>query len=77
MTQADDRILETLEESDMVLSPRVLGANMDYSRNYINQRMKHLREAELVNRVDEGLYKITDRGREYLHGELEADVLED
>lgn len=76
MTQGDDRILETLESSGLVLSPRVLAENTDYTRNYINKRLKKLRENDLVDRVDDGLYSITDRGRAYLAGELDADDLE-
>lgn len=76
MTQGDDRILETLETSGLILSPRVLSANTDYTRNYINKRLRKLRENDLVERVDEGLYRITDRGRAYLAGELDAENLE-
>jgi len=76
MTQADDRILETLADTDLILSPRVLEANIDYSRHYLSTRLGKLRDAGLVDRVDEGLYRITDRGRAYLEGELEAEELE-
>jgi len=76
MTQGDDRILETLESSGLVLSPRVLSENTDYTRNYINKRLKKLRENGLVDRVDDGLYRITDRGRAYLDGDLDAEDLE-
>lgn len=76
MTQADDRILETLESSDLTLTPRVLAENTDYSRNYINKRMKELRESGLVVRVGDGFYEISDRGRAYLAGELNAEDLE-
>jgi len=76
MTQADDYILEMLEDTGIVLSPQVIAYNIDYSRNYINDRMSYLREAGLVDRVDEGLYQITDRGKKYLSGELDADDLE-
>ncbi|WP_436347383.1 MarR family transcriptional regulator [Natronorubrum sp. FCH18a] len=76
MTQADDRILETLADSSLTLSPRVLAANTDYSRHYISARLGELRDAELVDRVDEGLYVISDRGLAYLEGELSADELE-
>ncbi|WP_255681701.1 winged helix-turn-helix domain-containing protein [Natrinema sp. SYSU A 869] len=75
MTQADDRILETLADSDLILSPRVLSANIDYSRHYLSTRLGMLRDARLVDRVDEGLYQITDRGRAYLKGELDANDL--
>ncbi|MFC4438028.1 MULTISPECIES: MarR family transcriptional regulator [Natrialbaceae] len=76
MTQADDRLLETLADSALVLSPRVLSVNLDYSRHYLSTRLGKLHEAGLVNRVDEGLYEITGRGQAYLVGELDADDLE-
>lgn len=76
MTQADDRILETLEDGGLILSPRVLAANIDYSRHYVSSRLAELRDAEFVERVDDGLYRITDRGRSYLTGDLDAEDLE-
>ncbi len=76
MTQADDRILETLADSDLILSPRVLSANIDYSRHYLSTRLGKLLDSGLVDRVDEGLYRITDRGYAYLEGELDTDDLE-
>lgn len=76
MTQADDRILETLASSELILSPAVLAINTDYTRNYVNKRMKKLRESGLVERVDEGYYRITQRGISYLEGELDASDLE-
>jgi len=77
MTQGDDRILETLESSGIVLSPAVIAYNTEYTRNYVNKRIRKLRDASLVERVDEGYYAITDRGRAYLSGDLDADDLEE
>lgn len=76
MTQADDRILETLAETQLVLSPRVLAVNIDYTRHYISARLRILAEAGLVERVEEGLYRITESGEAYLAGELSAKDLE-
>ncbi len=77
MTQADDRILETLEDTGILLSPRILAVNNDYTRQHISRRLSRLVAAGLVEKVDEGLYQITDRGRAYLAGELDSDDLED
>jgi len=76
MTQADDRLLETLEDTDLTLSPRVLAVNTDYSRHYVARRLSDLVEADLVQKVDDGLYQITDQGRAYLAGDLDAEELE-
>lgn len=75
MTQADDRILETLEDSGLILSPRILSVNIDYSRHYVSRRLKKLQESGLVERIDDGLYKITEKGSDYLTGDLNADDL--
>jgi len=77
MRQVDNRILETLEESGIILSPRILSVNTDYSRHYVSERLPRLLEAGLVEKVDDGLYQITDRGRAYLAGDLDAEDLED
>ncbi|WP_459192082.1 MarR family transcriptional regulator [Halosimplex sp. J119] len=77
MTQADDRLLETLEDSDLMLSPRILAVNTDYSRHYVSERLSILLQAELVKRVDDGLYTITTKGEQYLGGDLTAEELEE
>lgn len=77
MTQADDRILEALAESNMALSPKVIAYNTGYNREYISQRVGPLLEHELIERPDRGMYRITDRGRAYLRGDLDASDLED
>lgn len=56
--------------------PRVLSVNTDYSRQYLSTRLGTLRDAKLVDRVDNELYQITDQGRAYLGGELDAETLE-
>lgn len=76
MTQADGRILETLAESDLVLSPRILAVNTDYSRHYVSRRLGKLRDAGLVEKIDEGLYQITQKGQDYLAGDIGADDIQ-
>lgn len=76
MTQADDRLLETLGDSGLTLSPRILAVNTEYSRHYVSRRLSKLKAAELIEKVDEGLYHITDKGGDYLSGDLKAEDLE-
>nr|WP_238392144.1 winged helix-turn-helix domain-containing protein [Halorussus amylolyticus] len=76
MNQTDDYILEILDESDLILSPSIIAVNLDYTRNWVSKRLGKLREAGLVERLNEGHYRITEKGREYLAGEIEADELE-
>ena len=75
MTRADDYILEFFEDTAIVATPHVVAANIDYSRQYVNRRVRRLTEHELLEKVDDGLYRITDRGEDYLAGDLDADDL--
>jgi len=76
MNQTDDRILDLLEESELILSPAVMAKNLEYSRSWVSERTGKLVDAGLVEQVDDGYYRISDLGRSYLAGELEADQLE-
>ncbi|QGN06154.1 MarR family transcriptional regulator [Halorhabdus sp. CBA1104] len=76
MTQADDRLLETLEDSGLILSPRVLAVNTNYSRHYVSERLAVLIEGGLVEKEKEGIYRITEKGKQYLVGDLDTDELQ-
>ena len=75
MTQADNQILEFLDEQDIVATPKVIAANIDYTPQYVNERIPLLSENGLVENTGKALYRITNRGRRYLAGELEAEDL--
>ena len=76
MNQTDDRILELLDESDLILTPAVMARNLDYTRNWVSRRVGKLESAGLVEPIDSGYYRISDLGRAYLAGDLDADELE-
>lgn len=78
MTRADDAILELLRESGIAANPSTIAFNIDYDNRYVSQRCRKLSDNELVERVHEtkAMYRITDLGRRYLDGELEASDLE-
>jgi len=67
----DDRILELLDSSELILSPSVIAINIDKSRDEVNRRLTILLDHNLVTRVKRGYYEITDRGQEYVTGELD------
>ena len=77
MTRADDYILEFFENTDIRATPKVVAVNIDYSRQYVNGRIRTLESHGLLEKTEPGLYQITDRGRAYLAGELDADDLDD
>ncbi len=81
MTAADDRILEFLQNEgnkELIATAGMIDLNVDYGRTHITNRLKKLRESGLVEYFDKdrGAHQITDRGRAYLAGELDADELE-
>jgi predicted transcriptional regulator len=67
----DDRILETLGESQLILSPIVISKNIDKSREEVSRRLSKMVDAGLVIRVERGYYKISDKGEAYLAGEAD------
>jgi hypothetical protein len=90
MMHVDLYILDELEKSDIILSPRVVAAAIDYRRNYVAKRSREMIDAGLVRNVDEdelpgdvserGMIVITDLGSRYLADELtdeEAERLEE
>ncbi|WP_241996851.1 ArsR family transcriptional regulator [Halorubrum sp. SD626R] len=80
MTKSDDAILELLDESNLTIPPMAIAFNIEnVSRPTVDRRLPKLEEAGLVKRYDDpqGYTKITDRGRAYLAGEIDANDLED
>jgi predicted transcriptional regulator len=73
MTQADERILEFLHEKDIVASPGVIATNLDYNNKYISERCSKLVDAGLIQRVDASNYRLTEKGEQFLEGELESE----
>lgn len=75
MTQGDERILEFLSEKNIVASPSVIAANIDYTNEYISRRCNRLAEGELLQRVDATNYAITEKGEQFLDGSIDAEEL--
>ncbi|UHQ96429.1 hypothetical protein HYG82_23605 (plasmid) [Natrinema halophilum] len=77
---ADDRILELMfDEGNM--TPRALSRDgdvprIDISRDYAGDRCRKLTEYGLLERLDRGLYRLTDIGEAYLEGDLDVDELD-
>lgn len=57
LNSADESIVQVLEEGRN--TPSNIARRLDYSREYVSQRLKRLREHGLVERVDRGLYELT------------------
>lgn len=77
--QAREQVLEFLDEHGLVLTPNNVAENLGYSAGYTRRVLKSLSEDGLASKkADAGdpFYGITDRGRAYLRGNLDADELE-
>ena len=82
MTMTDLVILEFLNDHDLELSPKPLYRNLnrhghDVGYSTIRGRLPELAEKNLLSKDTDGYYEITDRGRAYLSGELDAEDLEE
>ncbi len=81
MTRADDAILEFLlneGNEELVATPGVIEANLPYTLSTVNQRLRELKDENLITYENEerALYKLTTKGRAYLAGNLDAEELE-
>jgi predicted transcriptional regulator len=76
MTQADERVLEFLHQKDIIASPTVIAANIDYTQEYISRRCRKLTDAGLLQRVDASNYRVTGLGEQLLAGDIDAEDLE-
>jgi DNA-binding IclR family transcriptional regulator len=65
----DERILEALATSGLILSPAVIAINIEKSRDEVNRRLSTLTDHGLVTRVKRGYYEITAQGQQYLAGD--------
>lgn len=70
LSQADERILEYLDEETKASAEEIAGdSRVSLNQNYITQRFQTLLKAGLVERVGRGLYRISPKGRAFLVGQ--------
>jgi len=76
MSIADDRILEFLQDEGPRSPSKIHeDGRVRFSRQHINMRCKKLEEHHLVQNLGNGVYAITELGKEYLEGTLDANEL--
>ena len=62
LNEADEKIIDTLQEGRNV--PANLADELGYSRQYIQNRIKRLREHGIVKNVGRGVYELVDDPRD-------------
>lgn len=83
MNAVDDAILEFYQEQEgsIVLPPKIVWYNLhevrkviDKTAETVRRRMKKLARRGLLERVEEdrAYYRLTQKGRDYLTGDIEA-----
>ena len=73
MKQQDDRILEYLDREGWATPAMVAReSSIDISEGHVEERLKMLRYAGLVDLVWSDAYEITMDGMRYLEGELDV-----
>lgn len=85
MNRATDPVLELLAESDLALPPGAITYNLQHkladapSRSSITRAITELEDHGFIHKpLDSNTYyEITDRGRAYLEGELDASDLKE
>lgn len=75
MRPVDDRIMETMRDEGN-LTPQAVENFSVCSRSHASTRLSKLAKYGLVERIAQGLYRLTDAGRAYLNEELDAATLE-
>jgi DNA-binding IclR family transcriptional regulator len=68
-------ILDFFSEHDIWISARGLSQNIDYERSYVSEECTTLVDGGLLQK-DGTIYSLTDQGRAFLAGDLDADDLE-
>ena len=74
MTPMDMEILDTMDDSGLVLTPTIIAYNHGYSREAVNRRLSELEERGFVERVDHGKYRLTTLGSQFLDLAPDMDI---
>jgi Mn-dependent DtxR family transcriptional regulator len=77
MNPPDDAILECLRDMGN-MTPKAVSRDgmverVDIGRKYAGKRLRDLEAHGFVEYVDDGLFRLTDRGRAYLDEEYDAE----
>jgi predicted transcriptional regulator len=77
LSPADYEILGFFKEHDIRASPNVISVNIDYDRQYVSKRCRNLLNADLLEQPEEGIYELSDLGRNFLNGSVDPKVIEE
>ena len=64
------------EQHDIQISVKGIAANIDYDADYTGRRVRTIRDAGLLVQNENGLYELSDLGREFLADDLSREEVE-
>lgn len=73
---ADYEILMFFETHDIIVSPAVVAANIEYDRGYVNKEFRRLSDADLLENAD-GMYTLSTLARDFLNGDVSPEKIEE
>lgn len=82
LTPADVTILQFLNVSrdlnsnPSIQTPTTIAANTGHEQSYVGERCRHLLDHELVERVERGKYRLSERGEMLLAGDIDPSELQ-
>lgn len=76
MTHTDERIMEHLDENGPS-TPAAVAAELEKSEEYVADRCRQLAIRELLAVEADGEYRLAERGRGFLAGEVDPEELAD
>lgn len=62
LTNLDREILAILGNTLVIMTPAIIAKNIDRSRSSVSRRLSTLEAGEMVEKVERGHYKISDKG---------------
>jgi hypothetical protein len=78
MVLADDRILEYIRENDSGSPTEMQDSGVvRFGKSHISRRCKELANHGLLQHLGNGVYIITEKGEQYLDGELDTAEMDD
>jgi len=77
MTLWDDRLMEVIRENGPSSAGELVGHQyIHVSKSTISRRLNKLADYGLLDRLPNGVYRLTEKGESYLDGKLNAEQLD-
>jgi hypothetical protein len=76
ITDLDRDILAILGNSGLIMTPAIIAKNIDRPRSSVSNRLSTLEAGEMVEKVERGHYKISDKGYSMMTQKITADIFD-